>query len=149
MYSLKYIHVINMQSCVLPNDFIGHPVSYLEEGQAVLVLALALGSQIKVVKGPAERWRLGQLLDDFHSAGWEDPTGPADLPLQPVLVELSAEKDDVSLGEAQVARTLSSVAAQGFCSRYLQRHKAVIGLETRGAGLLFMTHVQAPPMCCV
>lgn len=63
--------------------------SYLEEGQAVLVLVLILVSKVKVVEGSAEWGWLGQLLDDFHRAGWEDPTDPIDLPLVPVVIKLS------------------------------------------------------------
>lgn len=93
---------------------------YLEEGQAVLVLTLILVSKVKIVEGPAEWWRLGQLLDDFHGAGWEDPTDPIDLPLVPVLIKLSPEEDDISFIKLQVTRILPSVVAQGLGSRHLQ-----------------------------
>lgn len=93
--------------------------SYLEEGQAVLVLTLILVSKVKVVEGSAEWGWLGQLLDDFHRAGWEGPTDPIDLPLVPVLIKLSPKEDDVSFIKLQVTRILPSVAAQGLGSRNL------------------------------
>lgn len=89
----------------------GHPASYLEESQAVLAVTLALVSEVEVVEGPAEWGRLGQLLDDLHGAGWEDPADAIDLSLVPVLIQLSPEQDDISLIKPQVTRVVTSVVA--------------------------------------
>jgi hypothetical protein len=93
--------------------------SYLEEGQAVLVLTLILVSKVKVVEGSAEWGWLGQLFDDFHRAGREDPADAINLPLVPVLIKLSPKEDDIAFIKLQVARILPSVVAQGLGSRHL------------------------------
>lgn len=121
----------------------------LEEGQAILVLTLILVSKVKVVEGSAERGWLGQLLDDFHRAGWEEPTDPLDLPLVPVLIKLSLKEDDISFIKLQVARILPSVVVQGLGSRHPihvdpdsgpQPERA--GLQTSGAALGFPVVLQ-------
>lgn len=123
--------------------------SYLEEGQAILVLTLILVSKVKVVEGSAERGWLGQLLDDFHRAGWEEPTDSIDLPLVPVLIKLSPKEDDIAFIKFQVARILPSVVAQGLGSRHPihvdpdsgpQPERA--GLQTSGAALGFPVVLQ-------
>lgn len=96
---------------MITGDFGGFSEPHLEEGQAVLVLTPVLVTKVEVVEGPAQWGWLGQLLDDLHGAGREDSTDSINLPLVPVLIQLSSEEDDISLIKPQVTGILPSVVA--------------------------------------
>lgn len=87
-------------------------MAHLRKGKTVLVRLFVL--QLKVVQGLALRWRLRQRLDDLHKVGGEEAMDSAHLPVEPVLVHLPPQDDNVPFAELQVSWFFTIVVVQSF-----------------------------------
>lgn len=85
-------------------------VSYLGEGQAVLVCLLVF--ELKVIQSFALRWWLWQRFNDLDKVGGEEAMNSTHLPVVPVLVHLPAQDDNVTLAKLEVSWFLAIIVVE-------------------------------------
>lgn len=92
--------------------------AYLGERQAVLVCLLVF--ELKVVQSLALRRRLWQRLDDLDKVRGEEAMDPSHFAVEPVLVHLASQNDDVAFAELEVSWFLAIVVVKSFGARELR-----------------------------
>lgn len=92
-------------------------VSYLGEGQAVLVCLLVF--ELKVIQSFALRWWLWQWFNDLDKVGGEEAMNSTHLAVVPVLVHLPAQDDNVTLAKLEVSWFLAIIVVERLGTREL------------------------------
>lgn len=72
-------------------------VCYLAEGQAVFILVFVF--DLKVVQSFALRWSLTQGTQQLDVASWQEAMATIKLPMVPVVIHLSPQDDNITLGK--------------------------------------------------